>query len=189
MTLYLCLGTFHPQVTDWTHVHLFLFIHLSLTLHILKLHQRSAVCQVSQNQWHWHPFLCLGNTFLFKATDMQQVSYRWPAKVQAPPSHTWLASDHRTHNGKFWDGLERRPSLHSSPSKHGAHLKDDRVLAVFSAGHLLDSLGELPASLANIPGSVADTLDWAGKALFLLKDGVRPPTSTVVGDATAWRNS
>lgn len=123
---------------------------------------------------------------------MQQASHRWSVKVQALPLYMWtrelLASDHGTHNGRFSDELKRRPSFHSSPSKYGVRLRSDWVLAMFSAGHLLDSLGELPASLTNIPGSVANTLDWAGKAIFLFKDRALPPTPTVVGDATAQRN-
>lgn len=180
-----------PSTGQW-YVHLSLFIHFISTLHIFKLHQRSAMCQVSQNQWHWHPSLCLGNKLLFKTADIQQASHRWSVKVQAPPLHTWtrklLGSDHWTHIGRFSDALKRRSSFHSSSSRYGVHLRSDWVLAMFSAGHLLDSLGELPASLTNVPGSVANTLDWAGKVIFLFKDRALPPTLTAVGDATAQRN-
>lgn len=93
--------------------------------------------------------------------------------------------------GHKWEILRwagKKAQLPPSPSKYGTHRRNDWVLPMFSAGHLLDSLGELPASLTNIPGSVANTLDWAGKALFLFKDRVLPATPTVVGDVTVQRN-
>lgn len=81
---------------------------------------------------------------------------------------------------KFSDGLEGKPRSHPRPnplpSRDGGHLRNNWVLAVFSQGHLLDSLGELPASLTNMLGSEAKNLDYSGKALFLFRDRSLPPS-------------
>lgn len=52
-----------------------------------------------------------------------------------------------------------RLRLNPLPSEDGAQLSNELVLEMFSAGDLLDSLGGLPGSLADIPGSVDTTSD------------------------------
>lgn len=51
-----------------------------------------------------------------------------------------------------WDWTKAQ--LKPLPSKGGAQRKNELVLEMFSVGDLLDSLWELPGSLADVPGSV-----------------------------------
>lgn len=59
----------------------------------------------------------------------------------------------------LWLEPEPRLRLNPLPSEDGAPLSNELVLEMFSAGDLLDALGILPGSLADIPGSVDTTSD------------------------------